>query len=114
MGLDTTYPTWFEAIWKSYPTKLFPNRHRKSKAYEVAVKLANEDDWQKDDVNELIRRIEEQKKMNINWQSNSKIGPKGLQSWLEVKGYQDGYLAKQKDKYERANEEYERRLRIVE
>ena len=120
MGLKTEYPIWFEAIWKAYPTHLYPHRHRKFKAYQVAVKRAKDQKWVKEDIQKLINTILDQRKHNKNWLPHSEIGPMGFQTWLRDRVDEDAFDQKQerkKDKYDLANEEQERRqqeyLRLV-
>ncbi len=101
MGLRRTYPSWFELIWSTYPTHLFPARHNKKESYEIADKLQRENEWGAEGLKELLEFIQENKSKNKHWQPNSQFGPKGLQSFLRQEKWEEGYEEIRADKYER-------------
>lgn len=102
MGLKRKYPSWFELIWSTYPTHLFPARHNKKESFEVANKLQRENEWGAEGLKELLEFIQENKAKNKHWQPTNEFGPKGLQSFLRQEKWDEGYEEFKADKYERA------------
>ena len=109
MGLDSEYPSWFERIWDAYPTtkkdhpKCSLRRSNKKEAFEVAKKNPRI----KENVDELVSRINDYIHNDIHFQKNSEFGPCSLQKFLRQEMYSEPPRKKPSrgpDKYDAAEQ----------
>ena len=117
MGLHKEYPEWFRQIWDAYP-KFPEGRSRKAESFEIAKRLRKRDNWTDLDVKNLVQIINHWKITATHWQPSSEYGPPGLQTFLHKEKYRDPPQIRHKpqrplDRWDRANIEFENRLRAV-
>ena len=117
MGLIRDYPQWFESIWEAYP-KFPKGRSLKADAFEACETKRIEDNWESKDISQLIKIIMGFKKNAPHWQETNQYGPPSLQSFIRRRLYEneipETHVPKRKlDRFDRANIEFENRLRSV-
>ena len=117
LPLQKKYPSWFEQIWEAYP-KFPKGRSLKADAFKAADAIRVEDEWDASDISELIKIIVVFKKNAPHWQETSQYGPPSLQSFMRRRLYEneapEAWVPKRKlDRWDRANIEFENRLRAV-
>jgi hypothetical protein len=117
MGLKKIYPSWFEDVWEAYP-KFPKGRSLKSDAFIAADKNRIEDDWEDGAVADLIKIIWDWRENAPHWQETSEYGPPSLQSFIRRRLYENDvpetHVPKKKlDRWDRANIEFDQRMRVV-
>jgi len=88
--LHKQYPADFEKVWQAYP-KWPAGRSKKEPAFKKWVKVKK--DWQftTEDIDQLVAKIEENRRWNVAWQKGNKYGPPALETWLNQARWQEPY-----------------------